>query len=413
MARADLRVVVVGAGVVGLATAWQLARRGAAVTVLDRGSIGAECSLGNTGWIVPALSAPVAAPGSVKQGLQMLGRRDNPFRIRPRLSPSLARWLLTFQRSAQPARYRAGAAAILALNERTLEHFDELQAAGVRFEMHDGGIAFLCLSEQSLAGSHARFDALGYPGEIAHLGAEATRELEPAVSERVIGSLHIKPERTARPETLTAGLADALRGLGARVSEQCAVRTLERRSRAWRIETDTGALEADRVVIAAGIWSRDFERVLGLRLPMQPGKGYSLTARGTGTAPRRALFFVEAMIGAAPYDGGVRLAGMLELAGMDASVDPRRLALIDRAVRTYLHGWLPTDPELRWAGLRPLPPDGLPIVGAVPGREGLFLATGHGMVGITLAPSTAALLAPLVLDGTTSPKLAPFRPDRF
>lgn len=406
-------MVVVGAGLIGLCTAWQLHRQGARVTTIDRGAAGGGCSLANTGWVVPALSAPVAAPGSIRQGVQMLLARDNPFRIHPRPSPALMRWLAAFVRSAQPARFGAGAAAILALNARTLEHYDELAASGVEFEMHKGGIIFLALDRGPLLGAQERFRQIGYQGELELLDAEAVRHREPSVSAAVAGGLHIKPERYVRPETLCRGLVDALRSADAEVLEHAPVTRIERSGDVWRVRTAGRELEADRVVIAAGIWSGDLTRSLGLSLPMQAGKGYSVTARGAGTPPAHALFFVEAMVGAAPYDSGVRLAGMLEITGIDARVDPRRVRLVYDAARTYLDGWDPRDAELEWAGLRPLPPDGLPIIGPVPGQDGLFLATGHGMVGLTLAPATAALVAPMVLEGTVAPELEPFSVQRF
>jgi D-amino-acid dehydrogenase len=216
-------VVVVGGGIVGLCAAWELARRGAPVTVVDGAKMGGATSLGNTGWVVPALSAPLAAPGSVRQGLQMILRRDDPFYIKPRASVELARWLVRFTRSARPDQFRAGADAILALNRSTLELFDTLRDSGVEFEMHGGGLLFLCLSDPTLDATEGRFAALGYDGEIERLGGDATRALEPSVARSVAGTLHIKPERFVRPESLTRGLVTALRKLG-HSDCQCAVR---------------------------------------------------------------------------------------------------------------------------------------------------------------------------------------------
>lgn len=407
----EQRTLVIGAGVVGLCVAWHIARAGGDVMVVERGRVGAETSSGNTGWVVPALSAPVAAPGSVRQGTQMLFHRDNPFRIKPRPSPALGRWLMAFMGSAQPDRFKAGADAILELNESTLELFDQLRADGVSFEMHDGGILFLCLSEGAAAGAHRRFASIGYQGEIERLDGEAVGRLEPAVGPDVKAALHIKPERFIRPETLTRGLHDALVARGVEVLEHAPVRQLRQTGDGWLVSAGEREIRCRKLIIAAGIWSLELCRLLGLRIAMQAGKGYSLTTSGDGAAPGRALFFVEAMVGAAPYDGAVRLAGMLELAGMDPQAHPRRIELLRRAARSYLNGWDPGDGGEPWAGLRPLPPDGLPIIGPVPGRPGAFVATGHGMVGVTLAPATGALLAHAVLEGRPLPDV--FSPARF
>jgi D-amino-acid dehydrogenase len=338
---------------------------------------------------------------------------DRPFYIKPRLSPDLARWLLRFARSAGANQFRAGTDAILALNRRTLELYDRLATSGVVFEMHDGGLLFLCLSEAGLSATERRFASLGYQGEISRLSGDAARELDPAIGKNVAGALHIAPERFVRPESLIRGVADRLGELGAELIQGVAVAGMRRVGGEWRLEGDGREIVCDRVVLSAGIWTKGLARALGLRLPLQPGKGYSLTSAGNGEPPKRALFFVEAMIGAAPYDDAVRLAGMLELAGPDASVQPRRVDALRQAARRYLAGWEPVDPAFEWAGLRPMSPDGLPIVGEIPGHPGAFLATGHGMVGVTLAPATAALLAPLVLDGIASPELYPFRVNRF
>jgi D-amino-acid dehydrogenase len=407
------RVVVIGGGVIGLCAAWEMTRAGASVIVVDRAQMGGATSLANTGWVVPALSAPIAAPGSVRQGLQLIARRDNPFYIKPRLSQDLARWLIRFVRSARAEQFRAGADAILALNRHTLEQYDALAEHGVDFEMHAGGLLFLCLSEASLDATEHRFQALGYEGEIERLTGAATRALEPSVAESVAGALHIKPERFVRPESVSRGLVAALTRMGARLVEHTQVTSISQLGNEWRIRAQQQEFITDRVVVCAGIWSRDLLRPLGVNLLMEAGKGYSVTTRGIGTAPARAVFFTEAMIGAAPYDGGVRLAGMLELAGMDGSLNRRRLDALERAARQYLTGWQPAEPELEWAGLRPLPPDGLPIVGEIPHHRGLFVATGHGMVGMTLAPATAALLAPLVLNDDAAPELRALRVDRF
>jgi D-amino-acid dehydrogenase len=347
------------------------------------------------------------------QGLRLMFSRDNPFYIRPRLSPDLARWLLRFARSAGADQFRAATDAILALNRRTLELYDRLGNSGVAFEMHGGGLLFLCLSDAGLSATERRFESLGYPGEITRLTGDAARELEPAIGKSVAGALHIAPERFVRPESLIRGVADRLGELGVELIQGVAVAGMRRIGGEWRLDGGGREIVCDRVVLSAGIWTKELARALGLRLPLQPGKGYSLTSAGNGEPPKRALFFVEAMIGAAPYNDAVRLAGMLELARSDASLQPRRVDALRQAARRYLDAWEPVDPAFEWAGLRPMSPDGLPIIGEIPGHPGAFLATGHGMVGVTLAPATAALLAPLVLDGTMSPELYPFRVDRF
>jgi D-amino-acid dehydrogenase len=189
------------------------------------------------------------------------------------------------------------------------------------------------------------------------------------------------------------------------------VRGLSRRGR-WRVRTSVEELEADGVVIAAGAWTGRLLAPLGVGIRLEAAKGYSVTAIGRGTRPRHALYMLEAKVGCSPFQGAVRLAGTLELAGIDLSLNRRRIGAVVRTASTYLRDWQPEGVELEWAGLRPLMPDGLPVIGAVPGHDGLYVATGHGMLGVTLAPATAAALAPLILEGRLPPVLEPFRADR-
>ncbi len=208
---------------------------------------------------------------------------------------------------------------------------------------------------------------------------------------------------------MTRGLKEALAAAGGEIREQTEVHTLARGRGGWRLGTAAGPVEADRVVVAAGAWTKRVLAPLGVPVRQEAAKGYSITAAGEGTRPIHPLYLAEAKVGCSPFDGGVRLAGTLELAGIDLRIDPRRLAAVARSADAYLKDWRPVRPELEWAGLRPLPADSLPLIGRAPGQEGLFVATGHGMLGITLAPATGAALAPLVLHDEERPELAPFR----
>lgn len=401
---------MVGGGAVGLACAWYLRREGADVVVLERGRCGEGASLGNAGWITPGLSNPIPAPGVMAQALRWLAKRDSPLLLRPRLDPAFAAWCWRFMRSSRRERYLEGMRALLALNRRTLELFDGLRSDGVEFEMHEDGLLFLFLSVGAVEEEAAVLADLareGYPGAVRGLSTQEAQALEPAVNDAVAGAIYLPAERHVRPETLCAGLATALRTAGAEVREGADVRAFERRGGEWRLRAGTEDVVADRVVVAAGAWTGRLLHPLGVRIRQEAAKGYSVTAVGRGTPPRLPLYFGEAKVGCSPFAGGVRLAGTLELAGLDLSIDRRRLAAVSRSASTYLRGWLPERPELEWAGLRPLPADSLPLIGGVPGHDGLFVATGHGMLGITLAPSTGAALAPLVLGGRPEPELVP------
>lgn len=412
-------VAVVGSGVVGLACAWELHRAGAEVTVLERGAVGGGASLGNTGWVVPSMTSPLPAPGMVREGVRQLLTRGDAFVLRPSLDPDFVRWLWRFWRSSTPTRFDAGIEALLALNRRTLELFDAYRAAGIDFEMVESGLLVLARTHAGLEHYRHVFDrlrALGYEGgEPVELDGAALAELEPAIDRTsVVAGLHARVDRYVRPETLTRALAQRLREEGVEVVERFDVTGLRPAGAGWAIATVTGERRADKVVVAAGLAAAALVRPLGIRLDMQPARGYSVTVPGVGTPPRHALYLAEAKIGLSPYADGVRVAGVFELGASRAIAPADAGERLLAAARPYLDGWRPeaTGPLAAWAGLRPATADGLPLIGAIPGRDGLFVATGHGMLGVTLAPATAAALAPLVLEGRRDPVLAAFAPGR-
>jgi D-amino-acid dehydrogenase len=211
--------------------------------------------------------------------------------------------------------------------------------------------------------------------------------------------------------SLTAGLATWADAHGVEIREHAEVRTVAGR----RIETGEDVIEVDAVVLSAGVDSGPLLRRLGVRVGIAPARGYSVTfARDSAEAPARALYLADALVGLSTYDDAVRIAGVFELGHRSVAVDERRLDAMLRTVDPFFASWhvsrAPRD--LAWAGLRPLTSDGLPLIGRAPRDPRVFVATGHGMLGVTLAPATAALLAPLVLEGRADPALAPFDPGR-
>ena len=412
-------VVVVGGGVVGLACAWELHRAGAAVTVLERRAIGGGVSFGNTGWIVPSMAFPLPAPGMVREGVRQLVTRGNAFVLRPSLDPAFVRWLWRFWRSSSARRFDAGMRALLALNRRTLELFDVYRDAGIRFEMHATGLLIVARTHSGLvhySDVFRRLRELGYEGgDPDQLDRDALFELEPALDRgNVEVGLHARVDRYVRPEELTQGLADRLRDEGAAILEQREVVDLRTGPDGWTLTTDNGEIRAEKVVVAAGLPSVGLLSRFGGQVAVQPARGYSVTIRGEGTPPRHALYLAEAKIGLSPYSNGVRVAGVFELGATRAEAPAGAGERLLAAARPYLSGWRPEaeGPLTTWAGLRPATADGLPLIGELPGYRGLFVATGHGMLGVTLAPATAALLAPLVLEGRAAPELEPFSPGR-
>jgi D-amino-acid dehydrogenase len=414
MEQAD--VVVVGAGVIGLCCAYELRKRGLDVLVLDRGRPGSGASHANGGWICPSYSDPLPAPGLISSSLRGLLWPENPLYVRPRPSADFARWLWAFGRSCNERSYQDGLRSLLRLNERTLPLYDEMRADGVAFEMHEQGLLFLFISEaglQEASANVARLMKLGrLPADV--LSRESLRAEGLAVSDRVVAGLLAWPDRHVRPETLIEGLVGRLGELRVPVRAGLRVSGFERQGRGvGAVITTQGRIVASQVVLAAGIWTVQLAAMLGIDLPLQAGKGYSVTMAGTGPNTRRPLNLYEAHMGISPYDGAWRILGTMELSGMNTYLNPRRLAALKEAPRPYFRTWEVTHIQEEWTGMRPLTPDGLPIIGAVPAAENLIMATGHAMLGVTLGPSTGRAVADLIAGQPDSGLLDPFRPDRF
>ncbi|HUA49446.1 MAG TPA: FAD-dependent oxidoreductase, partial [Solirubrobacteraceae bacterium] len=372
----EARVAVVGAGVVGLACAWELRRRGADVVVLERAGVGEGVSRGNTGWVSPSLTYPLPGPGMLREGVRQLLTGGDAFVLRPRLDPAFVGWLWSFRRNCSSARFDAGIRALLALNRRTLELFDAYRDAGVVFEMHTAGLVVAARTPDGLElyrRTFQRLRDLGYEGgSIDELDAGGLVALEPALDRtQVVAGLHARVDRFVRPEELTAGLAEHLRADGVEIRERCQLHTLARSAGGWALETTTGPVAAQRVIVAAGLPTAPLLRSLGVRVPLIGARGYSVTITGRGAPPRHALYLAEAKLGLSPFDGGVRVAGVFELGASTEHISPVVGERLLGAARPYLKGWQP-DPDgavQAWAGLRPATPDGLPLIGALPGQD--------------------------------------------
>jgi D-amino-acid dehydrogenase len=409
---------VIGGGVVGLACAWELTRAGCSVCVIERGRCGTGASRGNAGWITPFLCTPRPGPGVLGQALSAMMRRHGPVRVRPRFDRDFASWALGFWKSSSAARHDAGARAMIGLAAEAPAAYDRLREAGVQFEMHTDGLLVAALTTAGLDEFVRLYGALrerGYGGDARVIERSDLSRFEPALHDRVAGALYVTSDRHVRPETVSAGLAAALIARGASIAEGVRARALEPLDSAgWRIRVEhTDDVTCDRVVVACGADSKSLLRDAGFRLPLEPAKGVSVTARGRGTPPRRPIKMAEAVVACSPFRGAVRMSGTFDLGDGNAVVDRRRLSRVVESGLAYLRDWTPDAVEFTWAGLRPTTPDDRPAIGPVPGLPGVFVATGHGMFGVTLAAVTAELLAPLVVEERLSPLLAPFLPARF
>lgn len=410
------RTIVVGAGVIGLACAYALKKRGRDVVVLDSGPPGGACSLGNAGWISPSISAPIPAPGLTWTSLKWMLRSDSPLYIKPSAVPELSRWLFRFWRHCNRRDFEAGLRATAELNRHTLALFDALEADGVRSELHRRGILYVFCEQKYLEKNLQEFKplaAVGYDMPAA-LDGPAMRAMEPELSDQVVGGFLVEDEYHVRPETLTAAYVRRLQELGVELQIGSYVAAPIGDKTRWRgVITSNGAVEGDEIVLAAGAWTGLIAERFGVQLPVQAGKGYSVTVPVPRETFTRPLYLGEAKIGASPFEGAVRFAGTMELSGINLEKDPRRIRGVRRGVNRYMRNPPGPTEGTEWVGMRPLTPDGLPMLGRAPGQRNLFIATGHAMLGVTLAPATGEAMAQLVTDPRAEAQYSAFAPGRF
>jgi D-amino-acid dehydrogenase len=407
-------VVVIGGGIVGLCCAHALARHGASVTILETERIGAGASSGNMGWITPSLAVPLATPGILTATLRASLRGSPPLAMR--LDPSLGPWLWRFFRSSSLERFRAGAHALAGLLDATATELARYEAEAVRFERHESGLLVVGMSVAGLSWVPRlleQLEGLGHPACFELLDGDAAREREPSLGPATVAAAYAPGDHYVRPESLCDALGARLAAEGAIVRTGTRAHTIERRGSGLVVRSTGGEVDADAVIVAAGTGTNALLRPLGHRLPIVAARGYSVTMRGAGATPRTALYLSERRVGLSPYSDGLRIGGFFELGRAPTAVDPRRIEQLLDAACSYLREWRPEEQEpaaigaQAWSGSRPSTPDSLPFIGELPGMRGVYVAAGHGMLGVTLGPATGACLADLVI-GRPAPALKPF-----
>ncbi|TCC65866.1 FAD-binding oxidoreductase [Kribbella pittospori] len=406
-------VTVVGGGAIGLATAYYLAQAGAAVRVIEARRIGSGASWGNSGWIAPSFAAPIPARGLVSYTLRSLSDPASPIYFALRADPDFIRWAWRCWRHCNDDAFQRGMRATAQLGEKTHALYAELVAARIDFGIERAGILMVAREAEALEGDLDRLKMLaryGYPLPEAILTEDELHKAEPLLSDEVSAGFVIEGEAHVDPARISRGFADAL---DAEILEGTEVAGIEHRNgRATALRTSSGRFEVENVVLAAGAWTEPLPRMLGVKLLMQAGKGYSFSIRPR-IQPRRPIHFGESKVVVTPLsDGKTRVSGTMELSGLNLRLDERRIHAIKAGARRYLADWPDGTVEDEWVGMRPLAADGLPILGRVPGFENVYLATGHSMSGITLAPATGLYMSELIMTGRTPGVLKPFEPGR-
>ncbi len=412
------RVVVVGGGVIGVCCAYYLARGGAGVTLLERERLGAGASSGNAGT-VSAGHPPLNRPGRIRQAVLDMVNPASPLYVKPRWDPALWRWLLGFARYCTDVHVEYCMGVMAPLGKDALALFDQvIGEEGIECGYRADGYYDVCRTERGLSGALHEASIIrrhGYHPE--ELDGDELRHREPALADDILGGVFYPDAATLEPLRFLERLAEAARRHGAVIREEVDVAAVRITSgRAAGVTLAGGeALAADAVVLATGPYSNGLMANTGIRIPVQPGKGYHRDVEvGPNGAPRLRVACVlnESSVFCTPMGTTVRFAGTMEFSGENRVMRAARLDQMTTAAGHAFPGLGSARPVSEWCGLRPVSMDGLPIVGPIPGVDGLHVATGHGMLGLTLGPVTGAMVAGGLL-GQGDARLAPLAPGRF
>lgn len=413
------RVVVVGGGVIGAACAYYLAKAGRKVTILDRGLFGRKCSHGNCGYVSPSHVLPLCGPGAVKDSLKALLRPNSPFKIRPRFDLTMWRWMLQFAKNCNREKMIATGHAKQALLQSSREAYTGLTAGELSdVEWAADGVLFVYQSPGEFEHYAATDQLLREEFGLAArpIDSEELIRMEPSLKPGLAGAWHYETDAHLRPDKLMAAWHRTLLAMGVEFRERCRLIAFESaasQSRAWRAITDGENLEAEAFVIATGAWTPELNSQLAANVPIQPGKGYSITMTRPEPCPQRPMIFEQHRVAVTPWPSGYRLGSTMEFAGYDETLNRSRLGLLKKGAALYLDR--PMGPQVveEWYGFRPMSSDDLPIIGPSPRFENVFLAAGHGMLGVSMAPATGRLVAELACNEVTHIDPAPYSIRRF
>ncbi|MHA6799447.1 NAD(P)/FAD-dependent oxidoreductase [Bounagaea algeriensis] len=407
--------VVVGAGVVGLSTAWFLQERGVEVTVLDRSGVAAGASWGNAGLLSPGLAVPLNEPAVLRYGLRSLLDPGAPLHVPFRWNPGLWRFLLQFAARCTWGGWNRAMRANLPLNTECLEAFDVLTTNGVQAPTVAAPITAVFETRRQATGLLREFRRMSQAGqEVEHtaLTGEEVRERLPQVSERIGAGIRLDGQRFVDPGAFVASLAESVRARGGTIRAEFDVTDVHRRDRGVTATSRAGeSLAADVAVLATGSWLGQLVPTRQLRAPVRAGRGYSFTVPTEEPVPG-PMYLPGVRVACTPYRGGLRVAGTMEFRDADDALDPARIEAIIASARPYLTG---VDWERRtdeWVGPRPVTPDGYPLIGSLSSDSDIYVAGGHGMWGLTHGPITGRALAEAITTGKRSEALRAFTPVR-
>ena len=417
------KILIAGGGIIGLSCAWYLSESGHEVTVVDQSKLTDGCSFGNAGMIVPSHFIPLAAPGMVSKGIRWMFNSRSPFFVRPRLNFDLFKWGIEFMRHANAKHVDH---AIPALKELSLLgkkcYQDWNRSMPFRFGYEERGLMMLYKDHHTAEEEMETAELANSIGiEARVLNQKQVQELEPDVEVDVLGGVYFPGDAHLNPRLLVEQMISTLRLKGVNILEEHTISGFEFSGSKLRsvslFDRTRKSVQVgfDDFVLATGSWSGLLAKQLKLAVPMQAGKGYSFTLPDVEKNVRIPSIFLEARVAVTPMGQTLRFGGTMEIVGVDHSVNMERVRGIVESIPRYYPKMQVAMPELKsiWHGLRPCTPDGLPYIGRSKKISNLVIATGHAMMGLSLAPATGLLVSEIIGEQKTSMGLGAFEPGRF
>ena len=411
-------VIIVGGGVIGICSAYYLISHGIKVTVLDKAKIGHGSSFGNSGLIVPSHSIPLATPGVILQGFKWMFDSTSPFYIKPRFNYELIAWLWKFVKACNQKSANKGIETLVTLTRASMNLYEQIMDANPDLDCNfrkDGLLMVYKSSEGYSLGSHEAQEVGAHGIDAQRMTKQELQRFEPSLRTDVYGGIYYPDDGHLDPYKFVNQLTNLVKAKGVEIVEHAEVQDLiVSRNKISKIVASNREYTPDWTIITAGAWSPNLVKKIGSDLPVQPAKGYSVSYNRTGLSIKTPLILFEAKIGVNPVIDGVRLAGTLELSGIDSSINKKRVQAIVDGAHQYLAGdSAKFDVSNVWTGMRPVTPDGIPVIDKIPNMENLIVATGHAMLGMTMGPITGKVVSEIVVGDKHSIDLTPLKFGRF
>lgn len=406
-------VIIIGGGIIGLFSAYYLAKDGNLVTIIDKSDLANGCSYGNAGMIVPSHVIPLAQPGVIQKGIQWMFDSKSPFYIKPRLDHNLISWLYQFYKNCNQDHVNQSMKPLLDISLLSKELYQELSKNRADFLYEEKGLLMLfktdkVAEEEIKTGRIAK--KLGL--EVDFLNANEVRKLESKISVDAIGGVHYKSDAHLSPDLLMRFLKSESEAMGVKIIKNTSVIDFScNEEKIQEIITNNGNFKADNVVLCSGSWSGELAKKLGFKLLLLPGKGYSFTLENVELKPQIPSILCEGKVAVTPINNAIRFGGTMEITNnKDQKINKKRLEGIVEKVNQFYPAMKVSVPEIKdvWFGFRPCTPSGLPVIEKSAKLKNLIVATGHGMMGVSLAPATGMLVLELNRGENTSINLAAF-----